>query len=274
MKFLIFSFMAIVPVLVSGFIFPQPMSIKNGLVQVTNAQRATLLNIKLDVGTTKDSRMSVVGLVFELVPELATYLHPKMPGADGPNPQLSSGVRTLNLIEEGSFIDMMGKKTVKTLNGCWEIVWRENAAFGSLICGFDVPDEYFRNDACLPKGRMYISFPVWTKVGLKDAQESKERVFSRTKDLIGEKESELDKMQMTSNPFMKAFHYRNALAAAEKYYLYDLKAAQMVPSDTAIIPLQDDLLLSTKGMVFSKERIYFHATHDLLGMATASPAFS
>ena len=77
------------------------MSIKTGLVQVTDAQKTTHLSIKLDVGTTKESRMNISGMLLELSSKLANYVHPKMPGADGPQPQLSSGVRTLNLIEEG-----------------------------------------------------------------------------------------------------------------------------------------------------------------------------
>lgn len=262
---------ASLPTHASAFLFPQPMSIKAGLVRVTDAQQATTLNIKLDVGTTKESRMSVSGMVLELLPKVANYVHPKMPGADGPHPQLSSGVRTLNLIEDGSYVDMMGKRTIKALNGCWEMIWRENGAFGSLICGFDIPEDCIRNDATLPKGRMYLSFPVWTKIGLKDAQEAKDKVLALTDGHMDEKKNEIELMQATNNPFMKAFHFRNALAAIEKYTLYDINAAKMVPTDSEVIPLQDDLLLSTKGMVFSKERVFFQATHDLLGMATASP---
>lgn len=261
----------VLPALASGFLFPQPMSIKAGLIRVTDAQQATLLNIKLDVGTTKESRMSVSGMILELSSKVANYIHPKMPGADGPHPQLSSGVRTLNLIEEGSYIDMMGKKAVKTLNGCWEMIWRENGAFGSLICGFDIPQDYIRNEASLPQGRMYLSFPVWTKIGLKEAQDAKEKVLALTDGYMGEKKNAFEMMEATSNPFMKAFHFRKALAAIEKYSLHNVKAAEMVPTDSEVIPLQDDLLLSTKGLVFAKERVFFQATHELLGLATAAP---
>lgn len=255
-----------------AFLFPQPMSIKTGLVQVTDAQKTIPLKIKLDVGTTKESRINVSDMIVELSSRIANYVHPKMPGVDGPNPQLSSGVRTLHLIEEGAYIDMLGKKTVKTLNGCWEMVWREKSSFGSLICGFDIPEEYIRNEASLPKGRMYLSFPIWTKLGLKEAQETKERVMIRAKELVDEKMNELQKMEATGNPLKKALHFRNALAAMEKYTLLaDIKAQEMVPSDSEVLPLQDDLLLSTKGLVFAKDRIFLQSTHDLLGMAYASP---
>lgn len=255
---------------------PPPMPIKQGLIQVTNALTTTPLSIKLDVGITPDSRMTISGMLMELSAKLADdYVHPKMPGADGPHPQLSSGVRTLTVIEEGSFISMMGKNDVKFLNGCWEMVWRENAPAGSLICGFDIPQEYIRNEASLPKGRIYLSFPIWTEIGLQDAQETKESTLSRAKELIQEKDQELEKMQATPNPLKKALHYRNAAAAIQKYDFQDLKRIEIVPSNDEIIALQDDLLLTTKGLVFSTEGSFTQQQggggghHVLLGTAFA-----
>lgn len=271
-----FLFLALPLVMTSGFLFPMPMSIKEGLVQVTDAQKTTPLSIKLDVGVNnKDqTRMNVSGLIMELSSKLANYQHPKMPGADGPQPQLSSGVRSIGIIQEGSFISMSGQQIVETLNGCWEMIWRQNAAAGTLICGFDVPDDYHRNDAYLPKGRVYLSFPVWTKIGLKEAQDEKNYVDSRTKELDHEKKVELDKMEETGNFLMKALHYRNAAAAMEKMSLHNPKTYEMVPSNDEIIPLQDDLLLTTKGLVFSKEGSFHTGAHVLLGTAIAKPVIT
>eukprot|EP00545_Synedropsis_sp_CCMP1620_P003111 CAMPEP_0119008880 /NCGR_PEP_ID=MMETSP1176-20130426/4000_1 /TAXON_ID=265551 /ORGANISM="Synedropsis recta cf, Strain CCMP1620" /LENGTH=274 /DNA_ID=CAMNT_0006961291 /DNA_START=65 /DNA_END=889 /DNA_ORIENTATION=+ len=261
----------LLPVAASGFFFAQPMAIKQGLVQVTDSQKTTPLTIKLDVGITDDARLNIQGLMLELSSKEANYEHPKMPGADGPHPQLSSGVRTLNILKEGSFVDMNGQKTVKTLNGCWEMVWKQNASAGSLICGFDIPEEYSRNDASLDAGRLYLSFPIWTKIGLKEAQEQKEFVMSRTKELMNEKNEHMAKYQADHNPLMKALHYRNAVAAVEKNSFLDLKSVDMVPSSDDIIPLQDDLLLTTKGLVFSKDGSFHRGRHLLLGAAYAGP---
>lgn len=214
--------------------------------------------------------MNISGMLLELSSKLANYVHPKMPGADGPQPQLSSGVRTLNLIEEGTFVDMMGKTTVKALNGCWEMIWREDNPAGSLICGFDIPEEYHRNDASLPKGRAYVNFPIWTKSGLKEAQETKERMVILAKELMDEKMAELEKMQATSNPFTKVLHYHNALACCEKLGLQDSRRIEAIPSNDEIIALQDDLLLSIKGFVFSKEKAFSRGQRTLLGTAFAS----
>jgi hypothetical protein len=174
-------------------------------------------------------------------------------GNDGPHPKLSGGKRRLELLKEGEFIGPMGSQLVKTLKGCWEMVWRRDAPAGALLCGFEVPEEYKRNEAVLPKGRIYVSFPVWTEDGLKFARGEKQRVTERAQECLSEKEEEMRKMQATSNPLMKALHYRNAYAAAEKYWLQPLKNLQIVPDENEVMKLQDDLLLTTKGLVWSKE---------------------
>lgn len=254
----------------SGFIFPKPISIKTGLVQVVDAQETKTLNIKLDIGNFPDTYLSIRDMVVALSSAESKCSHPKMPGAHGPQPQLSSGVRSLDVLEDGYFIGMNGKVMVKALNGCWEMVWREHNAFGSLIFGFEIPEDYVRNHASLPKGRLYLSFPVWTKIGLKEAQDMKQRTLARTKDLIADKVKEFEKMDATSNPFKKAMHFRNALTAVEKHSLIDVRGFDSIPTNDGIIYLQDDLLLSKAGMAFSKDRIYFQSKHDLLGTAYVS----
>ncbi|KAI2508486.1 SPX domain [Fragilaria crotonensis] len=245
--------------------------IRKGLIQATDAQTPTLLTIQLDVGVSKESHMHIRGLLLELSSPLADYCHPNMPGANGPHPQLSSGVRTLEVIQPGSFITMSGQQQVQTLNGCWEMVWRENAFAGSLICGFDLPQDYLRNDASLPKGQLYMSFPIWTRLGLKEAQASKEVTLRLASKLREQQEFELQKMQATPNPIMKALHYRNAAAASIKRFdMQDLKRIEIVPSNEEVIQLQDDLLLTTKGLVFSKEGSFLQGQHLLLGTAFAS----
>lgn len=256
----------------SGFVFPLDMvPIKKGLIQTTNAQKTTPLTINLDVGVNNQdqTRMSISGLRMELSSKLANYDHPKMPGVDGPQPQLSSGVRTVNVVQGGSFISMMGQQLVETLDGCWEMIWRENAAAGTLVCGFNVPEEYQRNDAYLPKGRIYLSFPVWTRAGLKEAQTSKDYCTTRIKELTIERDEELAKVEETHNFLMKALHFRNAAAASERLGLHNPAVWASVPSNNDIIPLQDDLLLAAKGLVFTKTGTFHTRDHVLLGTALA-----
>jgi len=268
MSCLIIAFTIIVP-FTSGIILPKPIDILN---QAIGAQKTTPLKINLDVGANEESsKLNVNGMAFEICSKMADYDHPMMPGADGKSPQLSSGARELNLIEEGYFIDMSGKKHVKALNGCWEMFWRENALTGSLICGFDIPEEYHRNDASIPKCCLYLNFPLWTKIGLEKARERKDKILGRASFLLDKKQEEMSRMKNTYNPFLKVFHYGNAIMADDKYHFQPLKSLEIIPSDDEIIWLQDDLLLNTKGLVFSKTKMFSQSSHVQLGAAYASP---
>ena len=53
-------------------------------------------------------------------------------------------------------MDLTGTRYVSFEHGAWEMIWRRGAKAGALICGFDVPEEVKRNDASIPKGRVYV----------------------------------------------------------------------------------------------------------------------
>jgi hypothetical protein len=151
--------------------FLEPMTIKPGLVQMIETQTEQRLSVTLNIGKEGDSsRLPIKGMIFDLRKERAQYEHVPMPGIDGPHPELSSGARRLDLIKEGHYSGMSGPQEVRTLKGCWEMVWKKDASAGTLLCGFEVPDAYKRNDATLPHGRIYISFPIWTRDGLVDGR--------------------------------------------------------------------------------------------------------
>jgi hypothetical protein len=236
----------------SAFFF-EPMIIKPGLVQMIEAQTEQRLSVTLNIGKEGDSsRLPIKGMIFDLHKEPAQYEHVPMPGIDGPHPELSSGARRLDLIKEGHYSGMSGLQEVRTLKGCWEMVWKKDASAGTLLCGFEVPDAYKRNDATLPRGRIYISFPIWTKNGLVDGRSEKERVIAQAKEHLNTRNEELEKMQATNNPIMKALHYRNAFEALENYEFQPLKMLEGIPDEDEVIILQDDLFLTTKGLVWSK----------------------
>lgn len=236
----------------SGF-FLEPVTIKPGLVQMIEAQTEQRLTVTLNIGKDGDSsRLPIKGMVFDLHTEPAQYEHVPMPGIDGPHPMLSSGARRLDLIKEGHYSGMSGTQEVRTLKGCWEMVWRKDATAGTLLCGFEVPEEYKRNDATLPNGRIYISFPTWTKDGLAYGRSEKERYIAQAKEHLDTRDEELEKMQATNNPIMKALHYRNAYEAVEKYGYQPLKMLEGIPDADEVLTLQDDLFLTTKGLVWSK----------------------
>mmetsp|Transcript_8916 Transcript_8916/g.13712 ORF Transcript_8916/g.13712 Transcript_8916/m.13712 type:complete len:276 (+) Transcript_8916:141-968(+) len=260
---------------VSGFLFPNDrIEMKPGLIQAVESTKTKSMAIKLEVGVKPESRLTINDLKLDFSPDPVVdgSQHPAMPGVNGPHPQLSGGVRTLQVKEDGWFIDMTGKKDVQLKNGCWELIWRDGALAGTLVCGFDVTESYTRNAATLSPCRLYMSFPVWSSEGLKTAQKDKKTVMDRAKGFVNEKELEIAKMKETSNPIMKALHYRNAYAAMDKYSMENVKAFDMVPSDEEVLTfgLDQDMLVTTKGLAFSKEGGFQKGQHVLLGAAYAA----
>jgi hypothetical protein len=198
--------------------------------------------------------------------------YPGLPGTNGPNPKTSTGAKHLNIHREPSFIDMTGKQSMLLDNGCWELVWRDGSSAGNLICGLESPNTYQRNDATLPQGRLYLSFLVWTKETLAKAQTYKAEAEVRAKKYLHDKMDFLHKYEAEPNIFKKVMHYRKALEAAELFSL--TKTYEHVPLDSDTMVLQDDLILTTKGTVSSKQNVggmFSHLGHTQLGTATISP---
>mmetsp|Transcript_25637 Transcript_25637/g.39413 ORF Transcript_25637/g.39413 Transcript_25637/m.39413 type:complete len:299 (-) Transcript_25637:371-1267(-) len=288
MKYFVHFFFAVALLsvgVVDGFIF---QAFKPNLELPKFAQEiqtVKILNIHLDVGKEDDHHasphMNINGLIIELHENAVTHPqdHPKMPGANGPHPKLSSGVKSLSVVQDAFYIDMAGTKQVKFNNGCWEMIWRENAPAGSIICGFDVPQEVQRNaaSALLPKGRLYISFPVWTRQALTESQKKKEDVHAKVQQYMQDRDDEFAKMQETSNPLMKALHYRNAAEAVEKYQLTGWSSYKSIPSNADVISIGGeggDLVITKQGTIWTKGGATFlnsDGNHVLLGTAIVSP---
>ena len=85
-------------------------------------------------------------------------------------------------------------------HGCWEFIWRRNAKAGAFICAFTAPEEIKRNDAKIPKGRLYVTFPVWTEESLKDLKERKEKAEEVANEARQRLEDETRLMREEPNP--------------------------------------------------------------------------
>jgi hypothetical protein len=234
---------------------------KPELVHFTSAPTGTLLNFHLDVGKEGESRLCVNDLLIELRNDIVengdsnkNHLLDVYRQSLQPQSQYSSGVRQLNLLQQGHYVDMTGANYLDTINGCWEIVWRDGAAAGVLVCRFDLTKDYRRNDAILSKGPLFLSFPVWTRETLNQKQEHKRTYETLAKQLDLEHEQEMEKMHATDNVFMKAWHYRSA-ADARRKHISEIPHRQLsqIPSDDEIISLDDGLYLSNKGLVWSRD---------------------
>ena len=151
------------------------------------------------------------------------------------------------------------------------MVWVKDKPAGSLICGFEIPQEYKRNAAILPPGDLFLSFSIWTQAGLVKGQAEKRRVQEAHDLVIDQCESHLWERDTTTNPMMKAFHSFHAWVAAEKLQNDEWhdKGLDSVPDVLEqIIKLQDDLFLMTTGMVWSKNGEFgTNVDHHFLGRA-------
>ena len=157
---LIFSLLLWLPMTIFGFSsswIPGTESCPPELHRYTQGQTDTLLGTRMNIGLKVDSPMFVIdGFQFQLCNTPIINDNPNenkdghhikipLPGADGPRPQISSGVFHLEVVKDGSFINMEGLQTVEFSNGCWEMIWRDGAAAGLIVCGLSLTHDARRN---------------------------------------------------------------------------------------------------------------------------------
>ena len=131
-----------------------------------------------------------------------------LPGTDGPNPGLSSGAMALGSANSGTFVTHEGTQHLPLSDGSWEIVWRYGNPAGSIVFGFRVTREVRRNQAILPAGRLYLSYPIWTAEGIEQARSYVSDVKGIAEMYTSERDEHLRSAENTSNPLMKALKYR------------------------------------------------------------------
>ena len=243
------------------------------LNKYAEAQEDILLKVRLDVvqmtGGNRN-RLGIDNMIIELFgKESASPKHTSLPGADGPNPQLSSGPKSLVVVNQGSYVDLAGTQTVQLQDGAWEMIWRNNARAGALICAFNLVEEVKRNDAHIPKGRIYLTFPLWTAASLQDLRERKTRAEDVAAEAIERHNNEVRLMQETNNLLMKALHFRNACKAHEDLDFSGYRSYQKMPLESEMIQLESDLHLCSVGTIWTKKDGFF-GDHVLLGSARVS----
>ena len=130
-----------------SFTLPKLNPVNPALQDMSQAQDGILINIRLDVGQKEDSHLLIDGLAVELHDDAidtknAKYSVP-LPGSSGPNPHLSSGAKTLQVLDAARFIGLNGINHVDLQNGCWEMVsqpilLQTSSYFASLLLIIDV----------------------------------------------------------------------------------------------------------------------------------------
>jgi len=271
MKVLLLLTLIVLSQAVAAFIFQQPL-VHPALSELSKAQEGTVLDIQLNVDAKQGSHLSLQGLQVELqANQKAMVDHPLlMPGANGPRPKLSTGVLDLSIQQPARFVDMTGSQRVALKNSCWEMIWRDGAHAGMLICGFHLDKSISRNQASLPEGRIYLSFPFWTHENLVERQAYKRQVEAQAAQYLEERDDKLKQMQRSNNILEKALLYRSAAEAVEKWSLTNIQQAKNIPEDSDVIRLNHGLLLTRQGTLWTKNDMNFRHRQILLGTATIS----
>jgi hypothetical protein len=274
--FLVLILAAARPSLTAAFSFaiPQLNPANPALQDLSQAPDGILVNLRLDVGQKEESHLLLDGLVVELRGDAVDKKNSvPLPGSSGPSPHLSSGAKSLRVLDAARFIGHNGLNSIDLQDGCWEMVWRKFAPAGVIVCGFNLAEDVHRGDATLPKGQLYLSLPIWTRDGLAEKQALKAEKIAEAEQYKIEQADDIAKMQATSNPLMKALHYRNAVSAYEKMSMSGVKGLmESVPDSEDVMPIGNDLLMCTKGTVWTKDgSSFFGKEHILLGVANAGP---
>ena len=243
--------------------------IRPDLHDIVDQQDKTQLKIQLHVGDKDSGFLAVQDMIVQLGGRYSENEEERveLPGNKGINSRYSSGGCRLDVVSKGTYVNMKGLQHISCDMGCWEMCWARGRPAGTLCMAFHLPQTYTRNQAVLPSGDMYLTFPVWTKEGLKYGQKAKQEVLDEI-ELYNQKwNEELDKYEMTENPIMRAIHERNAHIYATKCDdLYDY-SLDTIPEDSQCSKLQEDLLLSNRGSIWKKD-----GKNDiLLGHAVAAP---
>lgn len=115
-----------------------------------------------------------------------------------------------------------------------------------MICGLELLDDISRNEkgSKLPKGRVYLKFPLWNAEKLAEYQDRKAQTEAAAAQHIQDRDSELAKMQETSNLFFKAMHYRNAFHHFELLSLTPVAQMSRVPGPDQVLAITDDLFVA------------------------------
>lgn len=222
------------------------------LQTLVDQQDDATLNIQLHIGNEELGFLSARDMVVELHGRKATYDHVPLPGADGFYADCSSGHRSLSVMSKGSFVDLSGTQYIDCQRGCWEVCWVKDKPSGTLICAFHIDKDYKRNNAVLPEGEMWLSFPVWSAGGLRYGQTEKTKIMHQVQANLEKRDEELVKFDLSQNPVMRAIHIKKALAFAEKCNELHDRTLDTIPEDSQVLTLQDDLLLATTGLIWRK----------------------
>lgn len=148
------------------------------LNQFAEAQLGKLMDIRFVIqGNSKaqeaSSKLALQGPMVRFMDQVADKIMKNVMPASSHYRHLSSGAKSLDIVKEGFVVDMNGRKTIPFQNGSWEMTWKDGQRYGSIVCGFDLP-EAVRNLRETLLFVLEISTPCWST----DRKGNKERPWS------------------------------------------------------------------------------------------------
>lgn len=246
---------------------PHTFHIRPGLDELAEKQKYVQLQLNLDIGMNDENTFTIRDMVLELQKSLPRGKEEEamLPGANGWCKSISSQRRSMELIKSGNFINMKGQQNINMFRPSWELIWPEETPSGSLVMGFELPEDYSRNEhsTTFTSGNICIRFQVWSKSTLAYGQAERHRLVSEHDRLCREKEESLDLFNECQifNPIQKVLHLRHAVIADDELerVLSALEAAGPDLSsskegeeynENIVMKLKDDLYITKVGHIY------------------------
>lgn len=257
-------------------VVPTTLEIKHNLLQMIDemGNDNNKLQVHLDIGKAEEehtggSRLAIRDMEIQLLSSQQQCGAHVMPGRS----HCLSSSHVLEITSPGSFTTMNGLQTPSfctgTSNSSWELVWRDHA--GTLICGFLLSDTLQRNDAVLESGPFYVSFPVWSKVGLVAARDYQQQVRADVDDALQQRQLLVDQANRAWNPIEKSVLYNKIQTLQDEITSQWSVAKESPPSPDNVVELLPDVHVSKKGFVFKvaarKGKSTYVQTYERLGYA-------
>jgi len=178
------------------------------------------------------------------------------------------------------YINEQGMQPVEFEQPSWEITWRRNRPHGHLVCSFVNPQTLQRqndndddNDSVVfPAGRFFLYHRVWTTTTLASERERRRGLQAQAATYLKERDAHVEQIMNPDEPkngannngwASKLQSYGRAAQSMNRFRTLGLKEAQFVPlfddqvlellapSSSSSLPVDDGLVLSTRGRIFA-----------------------
>jgi len=243
---------------------PSTFHIRPGLDELAEKQKNVQLQLNLDIGMSNENAFTIRDMVLELQKsqEEEEEEEAMLPGANGWCKNISSQRRSMKLRQPGNYINMKGQQHIHLLRPSWELIWPKETPSGSLVMGFELPQDYSRNEhsTTFTSGNICIRFQVWSKSTLAYGQAERYRLVEENDRLHQEKEEALDLFnECRFNPIQKVLYLRHALTIDEKLERVvsalkeagpDLSSETEEYNEKIIMKLKNDLYITKVGYIY------------------------